>query len=196
MSENNSFTFWSNMKEAIDVYDDVTYKYKLYQQILDILINLMESKINFINIEGASCYQSSILQGFVHLIYPKAIQKLNEEKIKNGESIIQNLDEFKNNTKFNDMVIDILKEINNLEKERKNNSNNKIKSYLANKIFEEYPPEKGRHQGLLNEYDCNKLHELLINCDISKDTSDEIIIKINKTTPISYILKFKIENIY
>ena len=156
----------------------------------------MESKINFINIDGASCYQSSTLQGFVHLIYPKAIQKLNEEKIKNGESVIQNLDESKNNTKFNDMVIDILKEINNLENERKNNSNNKTKSYLANEIFKEFPPEKGRNQGLLNEYDCNKLHEILINSDSSKNTSDKIIIKIKKRTPISDILKLKIENEY
>ena len=35
MSENNSFTFWSNMKEAIDVYDDVTYKYKLYDALTE-----------------------------------------------------------------------------------------------------------------------------------------------------------------
>lgn len=183
----------SSLKKERPNFDEINTKLNLLDKIL---INLMESKINFINIEGANCYQSSTFQGFVHLIYPKAIQKLNEKKINIGESINQNLDEFKNNTKFNDMIIDILKEINNLENERKNNSNNKTKSFLANKIFKEFPPEKGRHQGLLNEYDCNKLHDLLINSDSSIDTSDKIIIKINKRTPISDILKFKIENEY
>lgn len=31
----NSFTFWSNMKEAIDVYDDVNYKYRMYDAITE-----------------------------------------------------------------------------------------------------------------------------------------------------------------
>ena len=183
----------------------------------NILINLEESKINFINIDGASCYQSSTLQGFVHLIYPKAIRKLNEEKIKKGESRINSLDELKNNIIFNDMVIDILKEINIKENERKqnlNNSNfssneikNNTKNFEANKIFDKFPPENGRSQGLLNEYDCNKLHERLIyggkindsnfsnNDSVSdeKDTSAKII-NINKKTIISEILKIKIEN--
>ena len=176
----------------------------------NILTNLEESKINFDNIGGASCYQSSTLQVFVHIIYPKAIRKLNEEKIKKGEPIIQNLDEFKNNIKFNDIIIDILKEINNKENERKNNLNNKKKNYKAYEIFDKFPPEKGRSQSLLNEYDCNKLHKLLFNDNkidnsypvnknsklIQKDTLDNIIIKINKSTPFSDILKFKVENEY
>ena len=29
----NSFTFWANMKEAIDVYSNVEYKYKLYDAL-------------------------------------------------------------------------------------------------------------------------------------------------------------------
>lgn len=35
MTENNSFTFWSNMKETIDVYDDPVYKYKLYDALVE-----------------------------------------------------------------------------------------------------------------------------------------------------------------
>lgn len=31
----NSFTFWANMKEAIDVYDDAEYKYKLYDALTE-----------------------------------------------------------------------------------------------------------------------------------------------------------------
>ena len=32
---NNSFTFWSNMKEAIDVFDKVELKYKLYDALTE-----------------------------------------------------------------------------------------------------------------------------------------------------------------
>ena len=31
----NSFTFWSNMKEVIDIYDDPVYKYKLYDALTE-----------------------------------------------------------------------------------------------------------------------------------------------------------------
>lgn len=35
MAENNSFTFWSNMKDTIDIYDDPVYKYKLYDALTE-----------------------------------------------------------------------------------------------------------------------------------------------------------------
>ena len=35
MAENNSFTFWSNMKDTIDIYDDPIYKYKLYDALTE-----------------------------------------------------------------------------------------------------------------------------------------------------------------
>ena len=184
-------------------------KYKKFNNLENALINLEESKINFKNIGFSSCYQSSTLQGFIHLIFPKAIRKLNEEKIKKGESIIQCLGELKNYIKFNDMVIDILKDINSKEEERKKNPSNNNKNYRAEKIFNEFPPENGSSQGLLNLYDCNKLHERLIyggkiidfcssdNESVSnlKDTYAKTI-KINKRTLISDILKLKIENDY
>ena len=31
----NSFTFWANMKEAIDVFDDIEYKYKMYDALTE-----------------------------------------------------------------------------------------------------------------------------------------------------------------
>lgn len=34
--ENNSFTFWANMKEAIDVYQDEGFKYKLYDALTEL----------------------------------------------------------------------------------------------------------------------------------------------------------------
>ena len=184
-------------------------KYKKFNNLENALINLEESKINFKNIGSSSCYQSSTLQGFIHLIFPKAIRKLNEEKIKKGESIIQCLGELKNYIKFNDMVIDILKDINNKEEERKKNPSHNNKNYEAKKIFKEFPPENGCSQGLLNLYDCNKLHERLIYggkiidfCSSDNESVSDLkdsyakIIKINKRTLISDILKLKIENDY
>jgi hypothetical protein len=35
MADNASFTFWSNMKETIDVFDDVGLKYKLYDTLVE-----------------------------------------------------------------------------------------------------------------------------------------------------------------
>lgn len=34
--ENNSFTFWANMKEAIDVYQDEAFRYKLYDALTEL----------------------------------------------------------------------------------------------------------------------------------------------------------------
>ena len=34
--ENNSFTFWANMKEAIDVYQDESFRYKLYDALTEL----------------------------------------------------------------------------------------------------------------------------------------------------------------
>lgn len=34
-NENSSFTFWANMKEAIEVYKDEAFKYKLYDAVTE-----------------------------------------------------------------------------------------------------------------------------------------------------------------
>ena len=194
-------------QQILDKIKTEKEKYKNMNLLENILINLEESKINFKNIRCSSCYQSSTFQGFVHLLYPKAIRKLKEETSKKGKLMIQCLDELKNNILFNDLIIDILKEINNKENERKYNSNNNNKNYEANEIFKNFPPENGSHQGLLNEYDCHKLHERAIYCakstnsvfskndsvSNSKDTYAKNI-EINNRTIISDVLKLKIEN--
>ena len=48
----------------------------------EIIKNLEESKINFQNIIGSSCYLSSTLQGFVHFIFPTAIKNYNKNSTK------------------------------------------------------------------------------------------------------------------
>ena len=165
--ENQKELEMSKEKEKQKLEQEIIRKDDLFEKVLN---NLEESKINFKNIDGSSCYQSSTLQGFVHLIYPLAIRNLNKEKDKKGQTKIKNLDELKNNNQFNDMIIDILKEINNKERTKKITfyPDNRFK---ADKLFDKYPPEQGKSQGLLNEYDCNKLHELLINDALSSDSS-------------------------
>ena len=161
--------------------------------------NLEESKINFINIDGASCYQSSTLQGFVHVIYPIAIKKSNKERERKGENKIINLDELKNDNILNNIIIDILKEINNKENQKRTYNNKGDKRFRASDLFNKFPPEHGKHQGLLNEYDCNKLHENLFNGVTSNNIKDDSakIIEIKKINFITEILKIKIEgNIY
>ena len=194
-------------QQILDKIKTEKEKYKNMNLLENIIINLEESKINFKNIGGSSCYQSSTFIGFIHLLYPKAIRKLNEETSKKGKLMIKCLDELKNNILFNDMIIDILKEINNKENERKYNSNNNDKNYEANEMIKKFPPENGIHQGLLNEYDCNKLHERAIYC--AKSTNSEFSkndivsnlketyakkIEIKNRTIISDVLKLKIEN--
>lgn len=53
-------------------------------QITKLIKDLEESKINFINIAGHSCYQSAYLQGFIHLVIPIAVKNLgNKKKLQN-----------------------------------------------------------------------------------------------------------------
>ena len=80
-----------------------------------ILKNLENSKINFVNIGYSSCYQSSTLQGFVHVIFPKAIRNYNKKRKQNNLNQFDNLDKFKNNNEFNNLVVDILKGINDIQ---------------------------------------------------------------------------------
>ena len=56
--------------------------FNLLKQTDKLIIDLEESEINFINIEGKSCYQSATLQGFVHILFPLAIKYVNRERRK------------------------------------------------------------------------------------------------------------------
>ena len=166
--------------------------------------NLEKSKINFINIRGSSCYQSATLQGFVHIIFPIAIRNIisniNQSQFKN----LDNIDKLKNNNIFNDMIIDILKEINNLQEKGEGSS-----GYKADKLFDKFPPKTEFHEGIDNIVDSNILHsDLQINSMnssnlkgsyrkyLSSNKKDDNLIKIiniEQNTIITDVMKMKIE---
>ena len=77
--------------------------------------DLEESEINFINIDLSSCAESTFLQGMVHIIFPEAIRYLNKEREKNLQPKVKDLDELKNNSNFNNVIIEILKEISYIQ---------------------------------------------------------------------------------
>lgn len=74
MSDNNSFTFWSNMKETIDVYDDPVYKYKLYDA-------LTEYGLYKIWPEDDGTLESKSIISFVQSLIPSLNKSHNYDKI-------------------------------------------------------------------------------------------------------------------
>ena len=166
--------------------------------------NLENSKINFINIGGSSCYQSSTFQGFVHVIYPTAIKNIISNIEQNKYKTINNIDELKNDNEFNRMFIDILKDINNLQ-EKGEGSN----GYLAKDIFNKYPPKLEFGEGIGNILDINILHfnleinsmNLIYLIEAFKKSnlfntynSNSIeVINIDRNTIITEVMKLKIE---
>ena len=166
--------------------------------------NLENSKINFINIGGSSCYQSSTLQGFVHIIFPTAIRNIISNINQSRYKSIDNIDRLKNNNQFNDMVIDILKDINNLH-DKGEGSN----GYKANDLFSKYPPKKEFCEGIGNIEDINNLHNDLEsnsvnpsnligaygkgNLSNSDDNNLVKVINISENTIITDVMKLKIE---
>ena len=210
----------------INVLNDILYSKVLlwsekihHKKTYDIIKDLEESKINFINISGQSCYQSAYLQGFIHIVIPIAIKYLiNKRKNKNLANFI-NLDQLKNNNEFNNAIIDIMKEV----VDRKNNevNQNENKNILAKKIhYLERDNLKGflgcNHEGpgcqkLINEaiknFALNALDDKIQNqnpLNLSKkpdvNNSNENkeyyidAIEISKSTIVSEIMKIKIEN--
>ena len=168
---------------------------KIINYFEKLAINLEKSKINFINIEGSSCYQSSVLQGFIHIIFPIAIRNIISNIDQNKYKDIDNIDKLKNNNIFNDMIIDILKDINNLTEKGEGST-----GYLADKLFKQFPPKKELHEGLDNIFDVNLLHKNLLNnqnniSDLIDDKNyNEIkIINIEQDTIITDVMKIKIE---
>ena len=174
-----------------------------------IVSNLELSKINFININGSSCYQSSILQGFIHVVFPIAIRNIilniKNKRYKN----IYNIDQLKNYNEYNNMLIDIIKDINNLQEKGEGAT-----GYKADKLFSKFPPKKEFHEGIGNIFDINIMNDNLQNNAINPSNFisnltiaygslfnfgnliddgliKEIIIKQN--TIISEVMKLKIE---
>lgn len=185
--------------------------------------DLEESEINFINIDGESCYQSATLQGFVHIIFPLAIKNLNKEREKIGKEKVKDLDELKNDNIFNNTVIDTLKGVIFIQgcgNGGKNKNGNK--RYEARKLFEIAPPIYKGGQDPTNAIDSNQNHGDLINnaknffeaiggkpinsasiqappkkkgIEYKFFTGEDLIkiIEIDKKTIVSEIVKFKVE---
>ena len=99
----------------------------------NIIKDLEESKINFINIYGQSCYQSAYLQGFIHILIPKAIKYLINKKENKESANFINLDKLKNNNEYNNAIIDIAKEVINKKYNEVNKNDNK--NILAKKLY-------------------------------------------------------------
>ena len=152
---------------------DSYISFNLIKKSDKLLKDLEESEINFINIAGASCYQSCVLQGFVHIIFPLAIKNLNKERIKIGKEPVKALDELKNYNEFNNTVIDVLKEIVYIYGcGHGGKSKNGTKGYMAKKLFEIAPPiiYGGGHEDDGNAVDMNDNTKNITHC--SKDFNE------------------------
>jgi len=136
--------------------------------------DLEESEINFVNIAGRSCYQSATIQGFIHILFPIAIKNINYYRQKKGYKKIENLDELKNNSEFNNTVIDTIEGILKIQKCGNGGfDKNGNKCFRASKLFDIAPPILLGGQDINNvtdisslnkkEIDESKLHEEIIN---------------------------------
>ena len=179
--------------------------------------DLEESKINFINIGGQSCYQSSYLQGFIHVLLPLAIKRLNEKR----EIKITNLDELKNDNEFNNAFLDTTKEVIHIQRSggKDKNGNMRVKAEKIynlekKKILNVTDNKHYDHEGL----DClelvHKANENLIlngykvteksqrtkkSSTKTKKIEDKVLINIIKSTEpsiFSELMKIKIDNEY
>jgi hypothetical protein len=175
ISKNENFIFDRDMsirnlnKTLFELQKNLSNKnshltFKLLHISDKLIKDLEESEINFINIGGESCYQSSTLQGFVHFLFPLAIKNINIERKKRKLEKVLDLDELKNNDIFNNTVIDTLKGIIKIQGCGKGGvDENGQKGYLASKLFEIAPPEYKGGQGQENTADINKNHNKTVN---------------------------------
>ena len=173
---------------------------------------LEESKINFINIGGQSCYQSSYLQGFMHIVIPAAIKHENKKREKQNKEKVKTLDELKNKNDFNNAVLDTIQEVVNIQKNggvdqegNKGVSADNIYNFEKSNINAE--DDRYDHEGLDCEELINKANDNLIqpnnkinnNFSGSKKKANEDlinIIELKTSTSISEVMKLKIDNKY
>ena len=78
-----------------------TFSFSLMKKGDKLIKDLIECEINYKNIDYKSCYQSSTLQGFVHIILPISIKNINRLREEKGLGKIEDLDELKNDSIFN-----------------------------------------------------------------------------------------------
>ena len=182
--------------------------------------DLEECEINFINVGGQSCYQSATLQGFVHIIFPMAIKYINNKRQIKGYEKVENLDELKNDSLFNNTVIETIKGLLNIQKCGSGGvDKNGIKRFKASELFEIAPPLLLGGEDINNVSDINSLNNKNIDESISPEeavqkafsqiisnppkknllynmfTGKDLVkvIEIGKKTIVSEIMKFKIE---
>ena len=211
LKNNNDINVYEKQKVKFINNEKAGYLYALnsnekrIQYWEDFAKNLENSKINFRNIDSSSCYQSSTLQGFVHIIFPTAFRNMisntNQYRYKN----INNIDKLKNNNEYNNIIIDILKDINTLQKNGEGQY-----GYEAKKLFNKFPPKEEFHQGINNIEDCNILHDALqINSFnpsnligasflIFDNSNNKLakVINIEQNTIITDVMKIKIEGYF
>ena len=149
-------------KKLSELTDQNSYiGFNLLNKSDKLIKDLEESEINFENYSGLSCYQSASLQGFIHILFPLAIRNVNKEREKIGKQKVKDLDELKNNSNFNNTIIDTIKEILYIQGCGNGGVNkNGNKRYQAKKLFEIAPPHflGGGGEGPENIGDVNDLH--------------------------------------
>ena len=62
-----------------------------------------------------SCTESSFLQVMVNVVIPEAIRYMNQEREKNFKRKVKDLDQLKNNTNLNNVIIEVLKGISYIQ---------------------------------------------------------------------------------
>ena len=77
------------------------FSFSLMKKGDKLIKDLIECEINYKNIDYKSCYQSSTLQGFVHIILPISIKNINRLREEKGLGKVEDLDELKNDSIFN-----------------------------------------------------------------------------------------------
>ena len=103
------------ISEIAQKYPSNKWTFYLLNKSQGIITNLEYSQVNMINLDGLSCYISAYLQGFIHIILPKAMKKYNAERESKGLEKVKNLDELKNNNKFNNAIIDTIIEVSYIQ---------------------------------------------------------------------------------
>ena len=136
--------------------------------------DLIECEINCKNIACSSCYQSSTLQGFVHIILPISIKNINKLRGEKGFREVENLDELKNDNIFNNTLIDAIKGLLDIQKCGSGGIDKNGNIYFeAHLLFKIAPPALcGGGQGINNIGDSNlNIENFIVN---SKDRDDAI----------------------
>lgn len=172
-------------------------KFNLLTKSQILIKRLEDSEINFINIGNSSCHQASTLQGFVHVIFPIAIRNANKIREKYGLKKVENLDELKNDNEYNNLIIDVLKEVSFLQENGEKNGNKRCNVL---KLFKAKPRLGGNCQGVFNTIDCNEItRDLIKNSKILEpnNSNNKYIKKSLQDYEIANIQgSYKYKNIY